>query len=332
MSTTVPELNLKCKRCAHLLMPAALVCHACHTLVHAERLEQIAAEARRIEEGGRPRDAAPVWRSGLELLPPDSKQAQWIEAHAAELDAAPQTEEAGKDRGWLKRLGYLAPVVLVLIKSKSLLLALFKGKFFFSLFAFLWIYLKLYGFEFGLGFVALILVHEMGHYIDIRRRGLPADMPVFLPGLGAYVRWQGLGVSQETRAAISLAGPLGGLLASLFCAVMWWATDAHIWAALARSSAWLNILNLIPVWALDGGQAASAINKGQRVLLLCVAVALAMFFRESVFLLVAGGAVYRLFTKDVPPQPSRMATAYFVALLLGLAVIMSLVPREGFGS
>ena len=59
--------------------------------------------------------------------------------------------------------------------------------------------------KFGIGFAALILIHEMGHFIDIKRRGLPAEMPVFLPGLGAYVRWQAMGVPLETRAAISLA-------------------------------------------------------------------------------------------------------------------------------
>jgi hypothetical protein len=65
------------------------------------------------------------------------------------------------------------------------------------------------GWAFGLGFAALILVHEMGHYIDITRRGLPADMPVFLPGLGAYVRWRALGVPDETRAGRQSCRPVG---------------------------------------------------------------------------------------------------------------------------
>jgi Zn-dependent protease len=70
-------------------------------------------------------------------------------------------------------------IAILLAKSKAVLGAIFKLKFLLSFFAFLSIYAALYGAMFGLGFAALILIHEMGHFIDIKRRGLPADMPVF---------------------------------------------------------------------------------------------------------------------------------------------------------
>src|ERR1700722_14256379 len=203
---------------------------------------------------------------------------------------------------WVKRLGPLAPIAIVLAKSKGLLLALFKLKFLFSFFAFLAIYWALYGFKFGVGFAVLILVHELGHYVDIRRRGLPADVPVFLPGLGAYVRWQALGVTRQTRAAVSLAGPLAGLIGSAVCAGIWYHTGSGVWAALARTSGMLNILNLTPVWIFDGGQAANALDKAQRFVLLAACLALWAVSREGVLALVAAGVIYRLFTKDVPPQ------------------------------
>ena len=113
----------------------------------------------------------------------------------------------GPPRGrpnWLARLGPLGPFVLVILKGKGLLFAIFKFKFLFSLFSFVAVYWALYGWKFGIGFAVSILIHEMGHYIDIKRRGLPAEMPVFLPGLGAYVRWQALGVTLAQRAQISL--------------------------------------------------------------------------------------------------------------------------------
>ena len=118
---------------------------------------------------------------------------------------------------WAKRLGPLAPLALLLAKGKTLLFALFKLKFLFSFAAFLGIYWALYGAWFGIGFAVMILLHEMGHFVEVKRRGLPAEMPVFLPGLGAYVKWQALGVSTETRALVSLAGPAAGLLAALHC-------------------------------------------------------------------------------------------------------------------
>jgi Zn-dependent protease len=172
----------------------------------------------------------------------------------------------------------------------------------------------------------------MGHFIDIKRRGLPADMPVFLPGLGAYVRWQALGVPLETRAAISLAGPLAGLFASVACAVIWWQTKDLFWGELARVGAILNLLNLIPVWMLDGGQAVLALSKTERIILLVVCAALGVALGQNMFFLVALGAGYRaFFSRDLPAHPSRATTIYFVAVLIALGVIIRLMPGHGLG-
>lgn len=199
-----------------------------------------------------------------------------------------------------------------------------------ALAAFLAVYWKIFGPKFGVGFAIAILIHEMGHYIDVRRRGLPADMPVFLPGLGAYVRWQGLGVSLAARAQISLAGPLAGLLAAVGCYLVGLKTGMPIWAALARAGAWLNVINLIPVAILDGGQAASALNRMQRVILLTTAIALWIFLRESAFFLVAAGATYRLFTKDRPASGDNGVLIYFLVVLAALGLLMHAVPGQGF--
>ena len=147
------------------------------------------------------------------------------------------------------------------------------------------------------------------------------------------MRWRALGVSPETRAAISLAGPLAGLIASLVCAVLWWQTGDALWAALARAGAWLNILNLIPVWVLDGGQAALALSKTERMLLLTASLALWLVCKESVFFLVAIGAGYQaFFAGDLPAHPSRVTTVYLVLVLTALGVVLRLMPGQGFGS
>ena len=153
-------------------------------------------------------------------------------------------------------------------------------------------------------------------------------MPVFLPGLGAYVRWQALGVSQETSAAVSLAGPLAGWLGAAVCGLLWWKTGNNLWAGLAHFTALLNVLNLIPIWILDGGQAIPALSKAERIVLLTSCVLLLIFLRAPVFLLVAGGAAYRLFDKGIPITPSRFTTAYFVAVLAALGLVLWLVPMQ----
>jgi len=207
---------------------------------------------------------------------------------------------------------------------------LLKLKFLLSLAAFVAVYWAIWGPKFGVGFAVLILIHEMGHFIDVKRRGLPAEMPVFLPGLGAYVKWRAMGVSTATRAAVSLAGPLAGWIASVVCLAIWWKTGNSLWAALARVSAWLNAINLVPVWILDGGSAVTALTRVQRMVLLAAGVALWLTLGETVFLLVAAGAAFRLFTKDAPTESNPMIAAYYVTLVVCLGLVLHAVPGQIF--
>ena len=322
-----------CHDCGAPLALGAVVCPQCHALVHSEELVRITGSAKALEEQGDLVKAREAWLAALPLLPGDSTQAEWIRGHGYKLEIWAKNAPPPKPKYvWAKRLGPLAPIAILLAKSQALLLTLFKLKFLFSLVAFMAIYWQLFGAKFGVGFVLLILVHEMGHYIDIRRRGLPADMPIFLPGLGAYVRWQALGVTRQTRAEVSLAGPLAGLLGAIFCAAMWWYTGSGIWAALARSSAWLNILNLTPVWIFDGGSAANALSRVERVLVLIACLAIGAYVQEWLFVIVGAGIVYRLFTQDLPPLGSPRIAGYFVGVMAALALVAHLMPGKGFAT
>jgi Zn-dependent protease len=252
-------------------------------------------------------------------------QADWIRNHVRELEsgASSQTNHPASSTTpqWAKKLGPLGPILLALLKFKSLL----------SFVAFFGFYWTLWGAKFGIGFAVLILIHEMGHFIDIKRRGLPVDMPMFLPGFGAYVKWNALGVSLETRSAVSLAGPCAGALAGGICYLLWHQTGYGLWAALARTGAWFNALNLIPLWIFDGSSATNALSKLERGLVVLVSAALGYALGEWVFGLVAAGMVIRLFTRDAPEENSNATAAYFVAVLTGLALILWLVPGQGNG-
>ncbi len=289
-----------------------LACSQCLALVHGEELDRIAAEAKEFEAKGDLCSARERWLACLPLLPRGSKQAEWIRDHALQLglraDSLEHVETPGGETNWFRNLRPLWTLV-----------------------PFIFIYSQIYGTEFGVGFALLILVHEMGHFVDIKRRGLPADMPVFLPGLGAYVRWRALGVSLQTRAAVSLAGPAAGFIGSVVCWVIWLKTGNGLYAGLARASAWLNILNLVPVWILDGGQAALALSRMERVVLVVVGVALAVVFWDELFLVVAAGALIRVFIKDAPERASWGITMYFAMILVLLALVMKFVPVQGVG-
>jgi Zn-dependent protease len=358
----------RCSRCSRTLTPGALACDYCHALVHAADMERLAAEARALEAQSRLMEARNRWLEILPLLPADSKQAEWIRGHARELETAAPAAQRPQDPGakgkWAKRLAPLGPIAIVLAKLKSVAFVLLKLKFLLSFASFIAVYWAFWGAKFGIGFAVLVLVHEMGHYIDIKRRGLPADMPMFLPGLGAYVRWSGMGVTAETRAAVALAGPLAGLLAAGVCTLIWRQSGDPIWAALARVGAWFNALNLIPLWIFDGAQAVRPLRKIESALLVVVSLALSYATRELIFCFVAAGAVWVIVSAYImqrrhaqasgatgpgqnivlapgvasgpddmamPRHESHGIAAYYLAVLTGLAFILWLIPGHGNG-
>jgi len=245
---------------------------------------------------------------------------------SSQPEANPAPPPGKPQHPWAKRLGPLAPLAVLLAKGKTLLFALFKLKFLFSFAAFLGLYWALYGAWFGIGFAAMILLHEMGHFAEVKRRGLPAEMPVFLPGLGAYVKWQALGVSTEVRALISLAGPAAGLFAAYIAAALFWQTGNPLWAALARTGAWLNLLNLIPVWILDGAGAILPLDKMGRLSLLVFSALLFWWSGQVVLLLLAAGFAWQLYRKQIPDDGSVAVQLYFAALLAALAGLLHATP------
>jgi len=296
-------------------------------MVHAQRLEEIAASARAHEERKELVAAHSDWQDALKLLPADSSQAAWVQEKVAGLYQAIrlQAAKAGSP-AWTRKLGPFAPIVLLLLKGK-VFLSLLKLKFLLSFVTFAGIYWALYGPWFGVGLAVLVLVHELGHLIAVRRRGLAADLPMFIPGFGAYVRWNAAGVTPSTRAFVSLAGPLAGALAAVCCALVWLQTKQGLWISLASFSAFINLMNLIPVWTLDGGQAMVAINRAGRIGIAIAAVLFAAFFSQPLLLLVAGGALYRAFEKSSADLPvNHGVTAYFIVLVATLGYLSALAP------
>lgn len=296
-------------------------------MVHAARLEELAASARRHEQRHDLLAAQADWRAAFELLPADSSQAAWVQAKLAELAQAGVQSVKSEPPAWTRKLGPLAPLAVLLLKAK-VFLSLLKLPFLLSFAGFAVLYWGLYGARFGIGLAALILVHEFGHFIELRRRGLAADLPLFIPGFGAYVRWTAAGVTADTRALVSLAGPLAGAIGAGFCALMWLQTQQRLWIALAGFSAFINLMNMIPVWRLDGAQAVAAINRAGCVAIALAAVVLAAYLSQPLVLLVAGGAAFRAFGKDLPAESSYSygLTVYFIILLAALTYLSALAP------
>ncbi len=322
----------RCEGCGIELSPALLACPACGRLVHAEKLRGLAADADGASAAGRTADAVAAWRSALELLPPGASQAEGVRARveqlSKQLEGAPRAG-MGKLPKWLAPLGGLGLLLwkfkfvlgFVLTKGKLLLLGLTKGSTFFSMLLALGVYWTLWGWKFALGFVVMIYIHEMGHVAALRQLGIKASAPMFIPGLGAFIRLKQYPASPREDARVGLAGPIWGLAAAFLAYALYLITEHGVFAGLAHAGALINLFNLIPVWQLDGGRGMRALAQRERWGLAAL-VAVAFFVTEEGMLLLLGLAVvWRAFEKAAPAESDRRAFLEFAGLIVALAVL-----------
>ena len=324
-----------CAECGAELAAGVLACHACGRLVHAAELDALARTAAEAEAKSDVTAELAAWRRALELLPHGTKQKTRIQekilALSARVDALPA--EAAKKSPvpkWLASLGFVGLllwkfkflVVLALTKGKFILLGLTKWKTVLSMALSLGAYWTLWGWPFALGFVLAIYVHEMGHVAALRRYGIRASAPMFIPGFGAFVRLEQHLATAVEDARVGIAGPWWGLGASLVAYGLYLATDQAIYAAIAHTSAWINLFNLIPVWQLDGARAFASLATKQRwwcVLALCAA-----FFvtHEYLFVLLIAAAIYKAWKTAAPVEPDQRGLVYYVAVMAGHSALM----------
>jgi Zn-dependent protease len=121
-------------------------------------------------------------------------------------------------------------------------------------------YATIWGWQFAAGFVVLLFIHEMGHVVALRRHGIKASAPMFIPFMGAVITARSLGDNALAEARVGLAGPILGSLGSAACLVIYHLTGHDFWRALAYTGLFLNLFNLLPVVPLDGGRAMAAMT------------------------------------------------------------------------
>ncbi|QBE62093.1 site-2 protease family protein [Pseudoduganella lutea] len=149
------------------------------------------------------------------------------------------------------------------------------------------VYSWVFGWRYAAGFVLLVFVHEMGHYVAARQRGMEAGLPAFIPFVGAWVALKDQPRDAETEAYIGFAGPVAGTMAAMACYFAARDTGSQLLMALAYSGCMLNLFNLIPLAPLDGGRITAVISP--KVWLVGVPLLAALFFvRPSPMLILVG--------------------------------------------
>jgi Zn-dependent protease len=270
---------------------------------------------------------------------------QRITAHlpATRTDPHPATgpdlDGPGRRSGVRQRVaGGLAALVAVVAKLKAVIFVVLKLKFVATAgtaFVSVGAYSLLFGWPFAAGFVVLLFVHEMGHVVQLRREGIKASAPMFVPFLGAVISARSLGTNALAEARVGLAGPVLGTVGAGIVALAAVVTHAHLLYALAYTGFLVNLFNLIPVTPLDGGRAMAAMAPAMWMVGLVILVAVAVLFGNPlifIFIVIGfldvrrrlrarreGGAEQDAYYKVAPQQRLYVGVVYLSLLVLLVA-------------
>jgi Zn-dependent protease len=262
-----------------------------------------------------------------------------MESRSLPLPEAPPAPRDRQRPTWRRALGVLAALGLLIIKFgaklKGLLLLVPKLKLFTTsatMLVSVAAYALIWGWRFAVGFVLLLLVHEMGHVIQLRREGIKASAPMFIPFLGALVAMKELPKDAAAEARVGLAGPVLGSLGALVPLGLWALTGDELFQALAFVGFFLNLFNLLPVLPLDGGRAMAALSPWMWFVGYGLLVGATIAFPNPIMLLIllfGGVETWRRWKQRKTPEARafhrvRPATrAAVAALYLGLAAALA---------
>lgn len=200
------------------------------------------------------------------------------------------------------------------------------------------LYAFVFGWKYAAGFVVLLFVHEMGHYIAARRRGLDVGLPTFIPFIGAWVELKTLPHDAETEAYVGLGGPLIGTVGAIAAYFLARETGTTWLLAVAYAGFFINLFNLIPMSPFDGGRITAVLSP--RIWLLGVPVLIGLFFwRPSpMLILMALLAAPQLWKAIKWRKDSEEAKTYYAVstavkieyglLYLGLAGFLAVMVHD----
>lgn len=233
-----------------------------------------------------------------------------------------------------KLAGQLKGLLLLLPKAKLLLTA---GSALVSVAA----YSLLWGWTFAAGFVVLLFVHEMGHVFQLRREGIAASAPTFVPFLGAVIASRSLGDDVGAEARVGLAGPVLGSLGAAACLLVAKSTGSSFFMALAYVGFLLNLFNLLPVVPLDGGRAMAAMAPAVWFIGFGAIVAAAIFFENPFMVLIALLAGYEVWRRWQHRRSRTLESAAYYrisrrtrllvgAVYIGLVVLLAIGMHSSY--
>ena len=337
--TAVAEGPERCRECGLELSPTLLACPRCQALVHSDRLKALVHAADVARSGGDWGAALSSLRSAQELLPTASKQHAVLNDRIIALNALRETRgDVSVGAGTSKPTGAASAVagmtgfallawklkaiaLFALGPLKILMLGLTKFSTVVSMALAFGVYWAVFGWRFALGLIVTTYVHEMGHVVALRNRGMAATAPMFIPGVGAFVRLKHRPVDVEEDAAIGLAGPLYGAAAASVAFAIGALGGGAAWLATARVAAWINLFNLLPIGSLDGGRALRALGRDGRLIIAATFFGAAWWAHDAIAGLAGVVTLARAFESRAPEKSAQSALVVMFALVVILGML-----------
>jgi Zn-dependent protease len=245
-----------------------------------------------------------------------------------------QQPRKGRRRGfWGGILAFLAAIaaygkyaILLLLKLK------FLGTLLTALISF-GVYAVFFGPGFAVGLILMLLVHEMGHVIEIRRQGMRATAPLFIPFMGAAIFQRQNATDALHQAEIGIAGPIAGTIGATAAWIAFAVTKNPVFLLWAYLGFFINLINLIPMGMLDGGWILAVASKWFQIVGLVMLAALTYFIGVSPILII-------ILLFSIPSIIARFRNdglAYYQSVPLGARLAMgvawlALVGYLGFAT
>ncbi|UFJ41187.1 site-2 protease family protein [Brevibacillus humidisoli] len=121
-------------------------------------------------------------------------------------------------------------------------------------------YAAIYGWKFAAALIYLIFIHEMGHLVAAKMKGIRTSPAIFIPFVGAVISMKEQPRDARTEAFLAYGGPFAGLISFLPAVPLYLWTNEPFWGLVIFLGAMINLFNLLPVSPLDGGRIVSVLS------------------------------------------------------------------------
>ncbi|HET9931734.1 MAG TPA: site-2 protease family protein [Polyangiaceae bacterium] len=154
------------------------------------------------------------------------------------------------------------------------------------------------GVAFAVGLVLMILVHELGHGAAMKRAGVDASWPIFIPFFGAMISMKGRPEHPRVEAAIAYGGPLAGTGAALVAAALGLMLHSPFLLALSYTGFFLNLFNMAPFAFLDGGRIARVLSRKSWIVGAIIMGGMCLMSPSPQLVMIAGMGAMHAFRRD----------------------------------